>query len=96
MAECAVILISFNEKELGVTLYNDKRWLVTGDPKKILSVDGGNWSFSVTTGTELIALKEVQIILVGWNLSSNEGKGTAFLFPETANSVGGFTVTYKN
>lgn len=102
MATTAVLLLDFGKK-LSVTLSDDHDWEVSGDPQGVLLVEGGNWSFAPTAGTQLIAtdkLKDkpqVQIVLVDWKLADvtpDSGReGTAYLFPETAETLGTFTVT---
>ncbi|MNF05212.1 hypothetical protein D3C80_2048900 [compost metagenome] len=70
---------------------------MTGDPKGVLDVDGGPWKFTPPTGTELIGGGVTQVILLGWVLSSmpvgKTEEGTAYLFPDTGNTVGLFKVT---
>lgn len=96
MASTAVLLLDFG-KQLTITLYDSHIWKVSGDPKGVLAVDGGDWSFAPTVGTQLIAKRHVEIVLVGWklaDLTSGASKGgIAYLFPETANTLGNFKVT---
>lgn len=96
MATSAVLLLDFG-KQLSITLHDSHLWEVSGDPKGVLSVEGGDWSFAPTAGTQLIAEGQVQIVLVGWKLvdvaPGSCEEGTAYLFPETANTLGGFKVT---
>ncbi|EHA1068549.1 MULTISPECIES: hypothetical protein [Aeromonas] len=96
MASTAVLLLDFG-KQLSITLHDSHIWEVSGDPKGVLAVEGGDWSFAPTVGTQLIAEGQVEIVFVGWKLAdvtpgANNG-GTAYLFPETANTLGNFKVT---
>ncbi|WP_260864436.1 hypothetical protein [Citrobacter sp. Marseille-Q6884] len=96
MATNAVILLHFGSKKLSITLSDHNLWQVSGDPQQVLSMDEGIWKYSVTAGTELIADGQTQIVLVGWKLTDDsENTGVAFLFPETANTVGDFSVTAR-
>lgn len=95
MSDTAALLLNFGGKKLTITLYNDNRWEVAGDPKGVLDAEGGSWKFSITAGTELIADGLTQIVLVGWKMSDAENEGTAYLFPETANTLGDFSVTAR-
>lgn len=96
MASAATILLSF-ENDVSVTVQGNGTWYVTSDPKGVLDLDSGDWKYTVTAGTELIAGGETQVVLVGFQLSttppgSKEG-GDAYRFPGQQNELGTFKVT---
>jgi hypothetical protein len=96
MATVANVLLDFGH-QIAITIRDDATWSVTGDPKGVLDLDGGPWKVTPPTGTELIGGGLTQVVLLGWTLASmpvgKTEEGAAYLFPETANTVGSFKVT---
>ncbi|TCK97132.1 hypothetical protein [Paraburkholderia sp. BL9I2N2] len=98
MATAANVLMTFvtdGKKEVAVTVTDDERWTITGDPKSILPVGDNTWVRTPDSGTELKVGTETVVILVALKLHDAAAGDSeiAYLFPSTANEVGRYQVT---
>jgi len=89
----ANLLLTFGNK-VQVTIEDNGKWVASGDPYQVLQEDSGTWAYHPTAGTELSGKRDLQIILVGWSLSTafNGQEGTAYRVPQEKNELGYFQV----